>query len=362
MIALIHSSFKGGERTHTVALVSALSAQYDFIHLVPSTMASVAEEMLGQPVIPYDFSVQSFLKFYRDPVLRHADFIHCHGLRAATWVRFLKLFNRSIAPILVTVHGFHYARYANPIQKKVFLWIEALLSRVQTATIAISQGDLDALQRHHCTHHPIYLIPNGISRCTSISQSVDLAAYGIVKGRDTVVVTTGALEPVKGQETLIRSIALLRKSGLFLKVIMIGEGSLRARFERLIQQNQLQDQVFLIGTCNQVMDWLACADLFVFPSHYEGLSYSLLEAMQAGVPIIASNVVGCNELIRHFETGLLFEKGSFVDLCDKIHYALSHPIECDQWTQTARNCVETQYSEKKMVTAVQSIYATFLAK
>ncbi len=114
------------------------------------------------------------------------------------------------------------------------------------------------------------------------------------------------LEEHKDQPTLIQAIALLRDQGTKVEALLIGEGSRRSALEQLIQHLQLNDQVRLLGMRRDIANLLGELDLFVFAAKPdEGFGIALAEAMAAGVPIVATDVGACREVLADGRCGLL---------------------------------------------------------
>jgi len=107
----------------------------------------------------------------------------------------------------------------------------------------------------------------------------------------------GRLAYPKNYEFLINAFKDLKKLKPQAKLIIIGEGSERKKYEHLIKSYHLEADVFLLGQINNASGYLKAFDLFVLPSVYEGSSLSLLEARQAGIPVLASRVGGNEEII-----------------------------------------------------------------
>jgi starch synthase (maltosyl-transferring) len=144
--------------------------------------------------------------------------------------------------------------------------------------------------------------------CIDSAPAADRMALGIASD-EPLLLWTGRLDPVKGFEEMLAACSQLRTSHRF-RLAIAGEGPYRAAVERLIAEHSLQDRVLLLGQRQDVPSLLKAADVFVFCSRTEGLPNSLLEAMAAGLPSVATNVPGCRDLIRHMQTGMLVEAGS----------------------------------------------------
>ena len=118
----------------------------------------------------------------------------------------------------------------------------------------------------------------------------------------------------KGQIDLILAFKRFVDVYPFAELHIIGEGPMRPKLEQLIISNQLEEKVFLLGARNDVPSIISLYDCFVFPSHVEGFSGSLVEAMFAGLPILATSIPQNKEIITHMETGYMFERENVDEL------------------------------------------------
>src|SRR5262249_28337551 len=115
----------------------------------------------------------------------------------------------------------------------------------------------------------------------------------------------GALLPDKGQEWLIRALALIQREFPTVKLILAGDGPFRERLQLLARELALPESVIFPGFVKDVESVYAALDLFLLPSMFEALSNSLMSAMAYGVPSIAFNSGGPAEIIEHGRSGLL---------------------------------------------------------
>src|SRR5262249_44896941 len=136
-----------------------------------------------------------------------------------------------------------------------------------------------------------------------------------------IVLTAARLAEQKGLCYLLKAAALLPQA----MFVLAGEGPERAVLEAQAAELGLNKRVLFLGHRHDVPDLLACCDLFVLPSLFEGLPLSILEAMAAKKPVIASAVGGNNEVIVHGETGLLVRPADPAALASAIQAILSDP-------------------------------------
>ena len=123
------------------------------------------------------------------------------------------------------------------------------------------------------------------------------------------IVTAGRLMPQKNQKMLIDAFSTIHKTHPEYVLDIYGEGSLRETLQQRIDDLGLTDAVALKGNVLNIHEEIADAELFVLPSDFEGLSNALLEAMMMGLPCIATNCAGCDEVIRSGENGILIPVG-----------------------------------------------------
>jgi len=173
-----------------------------------------------------------------------------------------------------------------------------LTSRVEHC-IAIS-STIEGLLRAH-TRAPVTMIRNAVA-----ARSPKRRRDG---GLKLTVLSVGRLYPDKGYRTLIEAASMLgaKRPDLAKQIqfMIAGEGPQRAELEEAIQAAGLQGQVILLGLRQDVPDLIASAQLYLMTSRWEGLPISLIEAAQGGLPIIATNVGGCSEVVRHGVNGYL---------------------------------------------------------
>ena len=141
---------------------------------------------------------------------------------------------------------------------------------------------------------------------------------------------------------------------------LVGEGPQREALARQIDSLGLGGRVVLTGSFDNVDDLLAAADLFVLPSHEEGMSVALLEAMAAGLPIVASDIPGNRGLIRDGVEGLLVPAGNPPALAQAIERILLDPAASAKLGAAARRRVEENFSLDRMVDEHLALFARLL--
>ena len=176
------------------------------------------------------------------------------------------------------------------------------------AVVAISAGVRTALLAAEVPAAHIRLIPSGVDTTRFTPNSNARAqvrhAYGF-GNHETVVLSVGALAERKGHRTLLQAAQLLKVQGIKLRYLVCGEGALRAALPDEARALGLETDVRFAGFCPEISHYLSAADLFVHVPLWEGLGVAVIEALAAGLPVVASRVGGIPDLIKDHTTGLL---------------------------------------------------------
>ncbi len=252
-------------------------------------------------------------------------------------------------PVIVTsrLQLSHYKRGRPLLQ-----WIENLANRYTTAVFANSEAvKADALAHERLNPEIVRIIYNGV--LLEAFERPDPAPLrrelGIEPGR-VVVVAVANLHPYKGHDDLLRAAARLAPRRPELLLLLPGrDQGMRAELERLIDELKLGGQVRLLGERSDIPALLALAEIVVHPSHEEGFSNAILEAMAAGRPVIVSNVGGNPEAVIDGETGLLFPARDAAALAEALERLLADRALRQRLGAAARRRVQTEFSMDRLV-------------
>lgn len=175
-----------------------------------------------------------------------------------------------------------------------------------------------------------------------------------------VIGTVGRLERVKDQPNLVRAFIHLMQTVPDardrLRLVIVGDGSLRTEIERLLDGAHVLDQVWLAGSRDEAPELLRSLDLFVLPSQAEGISNTILEAMACGLPVVATEVGGNAELVVEGETGRLVPAHNPAALAAAIHSYVDDPDRMQAHGAAGRRQIEARFSLEAMVAAYRAVY------
>lgn len=178
-----------------------------------------------------------------------------------------------------------------------------------------------------------------------------------------VLLNVGRLSREKGQADLVKALAVLRKDGRErkLRLLLVGDGPDRRRLERLASASGLSESITFVGHQFDVAPFYTLADLMVVPSGTEGSPNALLEAMAAGLPIVATAVGGIPEIVSNTNAALLVRKHDHLGLAEAIARLLDNRELREQLSRTARNTAPA-YSREAYSNFLLSLYRDCLAE
>jgi len=203
------------------------------------------------------------------------------------------------------------------------------------------------------------LIPNGVA-CDGAAGDRAALRRAFGWGADErVVVSVGRLAPEKGFGDLLRAFQQVAAAGA-VRLVIIGDGPEREALVRLKRECRLDGAVQFAGMQEDVRRWLAAADLYVQPSHREGLPLAILEAMALGLPVVATRVGDVGALIRDGQEGYLVEPQRPEALAGVLRLVLQRLDRQRPVIEAARRVVAERYALDHMVTSVESLYEKHL--
>lgn len=173
-----------------------------------------------------------------------------------------------------------------------------------------------------------------------------------------VLINVARFEKQKGHRVLIKALEEIKNREWVMW--LVGGGRLRPDIEKAVREAGLEKRVRFFGERNDVPELLAKADIFVFPSLWEGFGLAALEAGAAGLPIIASRVGGIENIFEDNKNAQLVEPGNCQALAGAIKWMIEHPQKALFLGHNARKLVATSYSIETMVAEYDHLYQSVL--
>lgn len=252
-------------------------------------------------------------------------------------------------PIVVhTKHGRNILRTARS------RWLERLAGRLTNIVVPVSADSAEvARTTDGVPADRIEVIRNGIAIGPEVTRA---------RTSGWRIVHVARLNPVKDQRTLLHAVRLVANAHPEVRLHLVGDGEEREALEQLTDALGLRDQVIFHGFTDNVRPFLADADLFVLSSVSEGIALTLLEAMAASLPVVATDVGGNREVVVPGETGLLVPPGDPAALAEAMAALLADPARAAAMGQAGRTRAEQDFSLDRTAGAYEALYRRLLVR
>jgi glycosyltransferase involved in cell wall biosynthesis len=274
-----------------------------------------------------------------------AGLLHCHHYSPFVYGQMAALVHPGLR-VVFTEHG--RLSDAPPSLKRRL--VNPVLGRLPAAIFAVSED----LRRHMIAEglpaDRVRVVHNGISlgaRPTSADRDAARRSLGV--DADSILIgTVGRLDPVKDLSTLLEALRILRSGRRNVRLVIVGDGPERARLEQQATRMGVGELVAFMGYRSDPRCLLPGFDMYVNSSTHEGISLTLLEAMAAALPIVATEVGGTPEVVVQDHTGLLVPARSPDRLAMAIEDLIRSPERRRAMSDRARARVEQQFSLQAM--------------
>ena len=284
------------------------------------------------------------------------DLIVTHTSLAAFFTR-LALWGLEERPAVANmVHGYLFDDETPWLKRNLLLGAERWMAADTDLVLTMNRWDLQTAQRYRLGANVVH-IPGigvdfaGFSRAASGSRERLREALGIPQGA-FVLLYAAEFSKRKSQEVLIRAMRRLPEQAV---LVLTGDGALCEQCRQMARQFGLDRRVLFPGYVRNMPEWCGMADAAVSGSRSEGLPFHIMEAMYAGLPIVASDVKGTSDLLSDHEAGLLYPYGDDAACAAQIQRLMDSDSLRRQLGARAREHVE-QYSLERVLPVVLGLY------
>jgi glycosyltransferase involved in cell wall biosynthesis len=323
---------RGGAEEHMLCLLRGLDRRlFRPLLACPPELLALMQPDLPDDVEVFPLALQShsqwgrMIGFHRFLRRQQIQVLHSHGFRSSLLASPVG----RCAGVPLTVETPHVREYWRRGWRSSYV-IDRLAGRFVDHYIAVSDANRKYLVeekglpakkvtviRNGCAverFNPAHALPTGFKRLAGFGES------------DRILLVAARLEPQKGHAVLLQAMVQLRVEFPNLRLVALGEGSLRAALETQVRALGLRDSVSMPGHSSDVRDWMAAADICVLPSFAEGLPLFAIECLAAGRPMVATAVDGTPEIVVHGKTGLTVPPGNSLALAEAIARLLRDPL------------------------------------
>jgi glycosyltransferase involved in cell wall biosynthesis len=293
------------------------------------------------------------------------DLVHTHSSKAGILGRFAAR-GAGVPAIVHTVHGWSFNDTQPPASRRAFILLERLAARLTDRLIVVSASDRERGLRHRIGRPDQYRL---------IRSGIDIEHYGrpaveraemrrrLGLGPDQLLVgTISCLKPQKAPGDFVAAAAAAHARDERLRFVVVGDGHLASDVRRRIAEAGLEGMVQLLGWRDDVVELLHAMDVFLLTSLHEGLPRAVLQAMAAGVPVVATAVDGTPEVVRDGVTGLLIPPGRPEVAAERLLELVSDETLRHRLVRLARQALGREFEIEQMVTALDELYLNLLER
>ncbi len=287
----------------------------------------------------------------------HVDLINAHGYPD----HLLCAIARKLSGVKALVRTKH-----NHVPLKGGAFSRYLYGTLTSRIIAISEHIRDVMIQSGLNPAQVITIRTAINleQFTPQGKNQQLLKEFNLPSQGAIIGIVARLTERKGFRHLFEAVQLLIQEGRALTCLVVGGGASKAKIAALktcAARLGVSDHILLTGRRSDIPDILSLLDVFVLPSLAEGLGRSLLEAMAAGKPIVATAVGGIPEAIEHDRSGLLVPPGDSRALARAIGLLLDNPVKAQELGRASRRRAEMLFDETKMIDSICALYEQLIA-
>ncbi len=352
----------GGMQNHLIYLATSLKNEFEISVISPKN--SRLEQRLSKLDIPvHTIEISNNLSPVNDwlagrkikQVLKQAppDILHIHSSKAALVAKIGSCF--SIAPkTIITVHNYlTYQQSSWPISQ-LALWLDRKINMQASFVVCVSRDLKDSLTKlEKLPNSQAIVIHNG----QPLDELLRIGSKERGNGEKKLIkiLTVGRLVAFKGHEYLFKAVKLLKNRN-DLKFYLAGDGPLKKKLIELHKQLKLNNRLEMLGFIDNIKPWYAQADLFVLPSIREPFGIVLLEAMAAGLPVIATRAGGAKEIIQDGKSGVLVPPADPSALAEAICKLADDREARLRLAAAGKERVKKNFSLRRMIDETRNLY------
>jgi glycosyltransferase involved in cell wall biosynthesis len=292
-----------------------------------------------------------------------ADIVHTHSSKAGILGR-LAAFLAGVPAVVHTAHGWSFNPTQSPGVRRTFVALERMAAAISDRLITVSHRNrIDGLALGIGRVRQYDVVHSGIEvdafRRPITARETVRAGLGI-EPHHVLVGTVTCLKPQKAPLDFLRAAALAHARDERLRFVIAGDGELRPAMDQLVSELGLQGVVRLLGWRRDVVDLLHAMDVFLLTSRFEGLPRAVLQALAAGVPVVATAVDGTPEVVRDRHSGLLVPPSDPEAAAGRLLEMVSDPVLRRRCIAQGREVLDRGFDSRRMVRDLERLYIDLL--
>ena len=358
----------GGAQTHLLEVACAMQKSGHDVQIVAGKYGwlteqlaikgieiSVIDELVREISLKKDwatvYKIRNIIKKW------HPDIVHCHSSKAGIVGR-IAAFMEGV-PSVFTAHGWAFTEGVPFFKRVLYSVIENIMLNITSKCFCVSEYDRCLAKKWFLRDsHKIITVHNGIG---DDGLQRDAIVRMLDNGSILRLIMVGRFSKQKDHMLLIKSVYdINKKYPGQVHLSLVGDGDLFAAANQYVVANNLGDFIVLLGESTCVDSLLTQSDVFCLISNYEGLPISIIEAMRAGLPVIASDVGGNNELVVDGVNGYLVSRGDRKGLVQAIEKLIKDRTLITEFGKRSQEKFRMEFTFSAMMQKIESAYRDVL--
>ncbi|MBT3313605.1 MAG: glycosyltransferase family 4 protein [Anaerolineae bacterium] len=290
------------------------------------------------------------------------DLIHAHGSKPGFLVRVAALGTR--LPVIYTPHAFAFHAGRKGVAKSIIIFLESVAARFTTRFLTVSAGGRDLAIEHGVGKRTQFVVVNTGIDAEVYRQPVDIPALKAELGIPVDAPVVGSVGRLSEQKSPLDFVRVAEASLKFKPdacFVWAGSGPLEAEARKLSAQLGVESSIYWLGQRSDIPQLLHIFDCFLLTSYWEGFPLVVLEAMAAGVPVVATDISGTRESVLHGENGWLAPAGDHKALAGFVLGLLNDPKQASAFVQKSYERIDSEFTQEKMFRDIQQVYISLLS-
>jgi glycosyltransferase involved in cell wall biosynthesis len=343
----------GGEKWHFTTAKDFERRGFSSL-LVTNVGSELSKRALQERMKFYTFSIGNLSFLNPLKIFTMAAFFKSHGVEAVILNLPADLKLAGMAAKLAGIKTIVYRRgMPHPLRNT---WLNRFLFRTILTHVVVNSEEIGrSLQLGNEEWFPknkMLLIYNGVNPAVTFDRNQKLYAKA---GNEVVIGNVGRLTEQKGQKYLIEMARRLKQKGLNFKLLIAGEGELKADLQRQIEAAKLTGSITLMGHVSDIPAFMNSLDVFVFPSLFEGSANTLIETLQMGIPCVAFDVSSNPEIIHHGINGFLARPFDVDELTRYVLELVQHQEKAQLFAMEGERILRQKFDSSKNLDLLQHI-------
>jgi len=310
---------------------------------------------LERPINPLK-DLLALIETYRFIKKNNIEIVHTHSSKAGILGRLAARLAK-VEVIIHTVHGWSFNDYQPRVERLFFIWLERLSARFSDKLVVVSYYDRQkGLDNHIGKENKYSLIRYGVDYAEFNIKDQNIREELGINPNDLAVGMIACFKPQKSPRDFIRLAFLTKRILPDARFLLVGDGALRKKIEKLIHKFNLEKQIILTGWRRDIPRILSAIDVFVLTSLWEGLPISVLEAMATSKPVITTHTGGVAEIIIEGKSGFLVPPGDTNKMSEKLAILLKDKNLRTQMGQNAKDSLDSNLTITNMIRSNENLY------